>query len=294
MQFEISDEAALEFSRAFYEALGNGMPVDAAVAEARKSMSMALNNSVEWGTPVLYLRSPNGKIFDTQRLPAKRDASSPLSGAIDGSAALDIERPIRTESDNAIDDVRVCVSPLIQPEIPVTLQTNRIRSSLRLAAVFVLLIVVGIMGFSLSAAPSLPTVSSGRVLAKDDLYALGKDTPTATATPPMVPAIAQSSPTLVLAPTLLPTPSAMTSPLLTKNHPPLDVDAGTIWRNPADGAEYVFVPGGEMVMGADKNAAMSPHEQPSHIVTVADFWLQRTETTNRQYARCAEAGICTA
>jgi len=64
MQYEITDRAAIEFSRAFYEALVEGISVDAAAAEARKAVSMAINNTVEWGTPVLYMRSPDGRIFD--------------------------------------------------------------------------------------------------------------------------------------------------------------------------------------------------------------------------------------
>ncbi len=63
MQYAITDRAAIEFSRAFYEALADGLPVDAAVSEARKAISLAVANTVEWGTPVLYMRSPQGVIF---------------------------------------------------------------------------------------------------------------------------------------------------------------------------------------------------------------------------------------
>lgn len=63
MQYEISDTAAIEFSRSLYEAIADGMPVDAAVAEARKAISMSARHSVEWGTPVLYMRSPTGELF---------------------------------------------------------------------------------------------------------------------------------------------------------------------------------------------------------------------------------------
>jgi formylglycine-generating enzyme required for sulfatase activity len=63
MQYEISDRAAIEFAQAFYEALADGLPVDAAVAEARKAISLAVNNSVEWGTPVLTMRAPDGILF---------------------------------------------------------------------------------------------------------------------------------------------------------------------------------------------------------------------------------------
>src|SRR5262249_8804194 len=56
MQFEISDEAAITLTQAFYTALAEGHPVDTALANARKVI-FARGNEVEWGTPVLYLRS---------------------------------------------------------------------------------------------------------------------------------------------------------------------------------------------------------------------------------------------
>jgi hypothetical protein len=40
--------------------------VDAALTEARKSL-FGQGRGLEWGTPVLYLRAPNGRIFDVQR-----------------------------------------------------------------------------------------------------------------------------------------------------------------------------------------------------------------------------------
>jgi tetratricopeptide (TPR) repeat protein len=64
MQHEITDRAAIEFARAFYEALAEGLPVDASVTEARKAVSLAVTNTVEWGTPVLYMRAPEGVIFE--------------------------------------------------------------------------------------------------------------------------------------------------------------------------------------------------------------------------------------
>jgi tetratricopeptide (TPR) repeat protein len=69
MQREITDDAAIEFTRAFYEALSDGLAVDAAVAEARKAMSLAVNNTVEWGVPVLYMRASSGRIFDVSTPP---------------------------------------------------------------------------------------------------------------------------------------------------------------------------------------------------------------------------------
>lgn len=63
MQFAVSDTAAITFAHGFYSALADGFPVDAALAEARKSV-FAKGNAVEWGTPVLYLNAPDGRIFD--------------------------------------------------------------------------------------------------------------------------------------------------------------------------------------------------------------------------------------
>jgi beta-lactam-binding protein with PASTA domain len=62
MQYEVTDVAAIEFSRNFYEAVAEGLPMDAAVAEARTGVNMV--STLEWGTPVLYMRSPDGRIFD--------------------------------------------------------------------------------------------------------------------------------------------------------------------------------------------------------------------------------------
>ena len=63
MQFEITDEAAITLAHEFYAALADGYSVDAALAEARKAI-FAQGNDVEWGTPVLYTRLPDGRIFD--------------------------------------------------------------------------------------------------------------------------------------------------------------------------------------------------------------------------------------
>jgi len=62
MQYEITDEAAIAFARTFYRAVANDLPVDASVAAGRTAISM--DNALEWGTPVLYMRSPDGRIFD--------------------------------------------------------------------------------------------------------------------------------------------------------------------------------------------------------------------------------------
>lgn len=72
MQYEITDRAAIEFARGFYEALSDGLPVDAATTEARKSVSLGLSNTIEWGTPVLFMRAPDGVLFRAETPAEKR------------------------------------------------------------------------------------------------------------------------------------------------------------------------------------------------------------------------------
>ncbi len=71
MQFPISDQAAVELASAFYFALANGEPVDGAVTHAR--IRIQSRSNIEWGIPVLYMRTPDGRIFE------KRLSSAPAS-----------------------------------------------------------------------------------------------------------------------------------------------------------------------------------------------------------------------
>ncbi|MEZ4863324.1 MAG: SUMF1/EgtB/PvdO family nonheme iron enzyme [Caldilineaceae bacterium] len=69
MQYAITDAGALEFARTFYSALADNLPVDAAVADARNAMNLHDESSLEWGTPVLYLRATDGRLFDLANPP---------------------------------------------------------------------------------------------------------------------------------------------------------------------------------------------------------------------------------
>ncbi len=64
MQFSISDRAAGILSGEFYFHLALGYSVDAALAEARKTLYALIPDSVEFGAPVLFMRAPDGRIFD--------------------------------------------------------------------------------------------------------------------------------------------------------------------------------------------------------------------------------------
>jgi hypothetical protein len=85
MQFEIFEDAAMTLAQEFYSAIVDGYPVDAALSEARKAI-FASNNDVEWGTPVLFMRTPNGVLFRPEtpaekeaRLAAEREAAEKVA-----------------------------------------------------------------------------------------------------------------------------------------------------------------------------------------------------------------------
>ena len=134
-------------------------------------------------------------------------------------------------------------------------------------------------------------------------------TPTSTPTPQPPTATNTPSPTTVAATatatrtlTLQPTAAVANITTTTDQRPPLgavltgvqlSLTVGTSWRNPADGSLYIYVSGGEFTMGSTADTAASPREEPQHTVLVDEFWLQQTETTNGQYARCVNAGVCT-
>jgi hypothetical protein len=72
MQLPVSDQATISFSRAFYQRLAAGDPVDAAVTEGRQAMHSAYPAGFEWATPVLFMRTPNGEIFKQEESLAEK------------------------------------------------------------------------------------------------------------------------------------------------------------------------------------------------------------------------------
>lgn len=102
MQFEITDTAALEFSRTFYDALSQRLPVDTSVTEARKAVKLADEDSLEFATPVLHMRAPDGRLFDID-----------VAGAIFGPA--DTPRPERQAAPSAVPDRAAPVNAVTRP-----------------------------------------------------------------------------------------------------------------------------------------------------------------------------------
>ena len=95
MQSEITDTAAITFSRGFYTAIASGDPIDAAVSEARMSI-MESQNYLEWATPVLFMRSADGQIFDVEW----KSSDTALLKDISTAESLDDGRQLNIEVSN--------------------------------------------------------------------------------------------------------------------------------------------------------------------------------------------------
>jgi hypothetical protein len=67
MQFPITDEAAIDFSKAFYARLARADSIDAAVAEGRQAVHARNYRSLDWSAPVLFMRCPDGQLFSAER-----------------------------------------------------------------------------------------------------------------------------------------------------------------------------------------------------------------------------------
>ena len=61
-------------------------------------------------------------------------------------------------------------------------------------------------------------------------------------------------------------------------------------KNPLDGADMVFIPAGEFLMGSPAGTA-GADETPQHKVYLDGYWIYRTEVTVAQYRKfCAATG----
>jgi len=85
---------------------------------------------------------------------------------------------------------------------------------------------------------------------------------------------------------------------------------GSTRTRDSDGMVMVYVPAGQFAMGSTASEVdralqqcsdfrvacivdQFDDEMPSHLATLAAFWLDGTEVANAQYHRCVEAGRCT-
>jgi CHAT domain/WD domain, G-beta repeat len=101
MQYAISDPAAVAFARGFYAALVRGLGIDQAVSAGRIAILGTSGHTLEWITPVLYLRGHNTRLFSVPLGPSR----TPRSGTVrnpNATVSTDVppvrgpSKPIRT------------------------------------------------------------------------------------------------------------------------------------------------------------------------------------------------------
>jgi WD40 repeat protein len=81
MQFEITDTAATAFARGFYAALARSRGVDEAVSAGRIAILGTTRRTLEWVTPVLYLRGHHASLFASLAAPMVPASGSDATSA---------------------------------------------------------------------------------------------------------------------------------------------------------------------------------------------------------------------
>jgi hypothetical protein len=98
MQFAISDNAAIEFATGFYTAVAHGRSVDEAARSGRIAI-LGTPHSMEWVTPVLYVRGQVTRLFTMTGPPQSRPAPDPGPAAqpapVPAPAPVDPRQPLQ-------------------------------------------------------------------------------------------------------------------------------------------------------------------------------------------------------
>lgn len=91
MQYKITDDAAIKFATHFYESLAAGLTVEDSLSMARKQISFA-GNPTEWGTPVLFSQSEDGRLFQIDRSIEELQRKAQIKALLrDATAAIEAE-----------------------------------------------------------------------------------------------------------------------------------------------------------------------------------------------------------
>ena len=63
MRRRVRDDVAIDFAQYFYQALGQRVPIDAALSQARLKLSIDKKLKPQWALPILYMRASDGKVL---------------------------------------------------------------------------------------------------------------------------------------------------------------------------------------------------------------------------------------
>lgn len=119
-QLRISDSAAIILAQSFYTNLAQGLPVDVALAEARMRVSVRALKSLEWATPVLYMRAPDGVLFQKPDTSVPQDMinSSALGKTVPGDDNITIGDIVNSTGIAIGRGARAEVSSAAEPAAP--------------------------------------------------------------------------------------------------------------------------------------------------------------------------------
>jgi formylglycine-generating enzyme required for sulfatase activity len=86
------------------------------------------------------------------------------------------------------------------------------------------------------------------------------------------------------------TATATATPTATATATPTATAAPTATATPTAISDMILVPAGSFTMGADSGG--QEDERPAHTVSLAAFWLDKTEVTNAHWDECVAARVC--
>ena len=302
MQFEITDRAAIILAQEFYDALADGYPVDAALAEARKSIYTA-GNDIEWGTPVLYLRAADGQLFDLRKWQAKPSAPEPVVRQI--PTPVEVEEtvePSATITAEAAAPLRQATVPVNESETaqrPVEQPKAKQPRRKRLHPAWFWLGGIGLIlltWFGFVSYTELQQRGQATATAQVFSTAVARSEANAAATATAVVPVMQATATAIAV-------SEIGRTML-QNAPQLRPLAERF------GMLFVYVPAGEFLMGssetqidqavvlckqfygdgADCLRDRYTDEAPQHTVRLDEYWIMQTEVTNAQFGAFIAAG----
>jgi formylglycine-generating enzyme required for sulfatase activity len=267
MQYEITDDAAIAFARTFYEALADNLPVDTAVADARNAMTLRNRFSLEWGTPVLYLRAPDGRLFDLAATATATPAKTPAPTQPDPPPVDLAVPPAASEQPNLLTFVRSTLAHLYPDET----SARRVAADAGLSADRIAFSGHATNNWHAILAEAEKSGQMGAVLAVALKEYGGNQTLQAVA------AMYQSGAAGAVAPASQPTTVRSASPA-TRVAPPIDFD-------------WVPIPAGKFLMGSDKqkDSLAYDDELPQHEVNLSTYRMARSPVTVAQFAQFVKA-----
>ncbi|MCB9151011.1 MAG: SUMF1/EgtB/PvdO family nonheme iron enzyme [Caldilineaceae bacterium] len=271
MQYQITDRAAIEFAEQFYDALTVGLPVDGAVTDARRAVSLAINNTLEWGIPVLFMQAPDGVVFEFGET-GVGSRKTGVGSREDASAGVETAtREMEQETSQLTgEQMQRLWQALLDAYTPITLpRMVRFQLNERLDQI------AGGENFGdwvyqlidwaerTGRLPELIGKAQAFNPGNAQLRQVARELLGEAVAPPMVETETDSA-----TETTPPEPA----------RPPLPITPIAF--------EWCYVPAGEFVMGSDDH---HDDEKPQHTVNLPDFYISKTPVTNAQYKHFVEA-----